>query len=217
MSVLPGLDLRAQHGPDFRWVFNQPYWFGSEGDLLEIPLTAGFCGLLSSVLLPRKLAPNVYSFLSQPGPLLAHSPGFFARLGLLERITLTSEGISLQEMKRLSSSSFIPRPARFLNYHSSSLLPGHTPYVRTMADRDHFVAWIEAYLEVFFGEYGGVAMTPTELHAIVRKPDSPSDNFIGQSVGALHNNVDNASDRQHLHAHLAPRTIDFNLQGPPMR
>ena len=38
MSVVPGLDLRAQYGPDFRQVFNQPYWFGPERDLLEIPL-----------------------------------------------------------------------------------------------------------------------------------------------------------------------------------
>ena len=52
------------------------------------------------------------------------------------------------------------------------------------ADRDRFLARIEAYLDVFFGEYGGVAMTPSELHAICRKPDQPSDNFIGQSGNA---------------------------------
>jgi glycosyltransferase involved in cell wall biosynthesis len=188
MSVVPGLDLRAQHGPDFRRVINRPYWFGPEDDLLEIPLTAGFCGLLSSRLLPRQIASRSYDFLSQPGLRFAHGPGLFARLGLLERITLTPEGISLQEMKRLSH-SLLSRGHRVfsLNYHSSSLLPGYTPYVRSVADRDRFLARIESYLDVFFGEYGGVAMTPTELRATIRKPDGPSDGFVGRSVSALHN------------------------------
>jgi len=188
MSVVPSLDLRAQYGPDFRRVFNRPYWFGQEGDLLEIPLTVGFCGLLSSPMLPRQLGSDIYKFLSRPGLLLAHSPGLFARLGLLERITLTPEGISLRELKRLSR-RLLSRGHRVfsLNYHSSSLLPGHTPYVRTMADRDRFLAKLEAYLDLFFGEYGGVAMTPTEFHAMIQKPDRLTDSF-GQIVSAPHIN-----------------------------
>jgi glycosyltransferase involved in cell wall biosynthesis len=188
MSAVPGLDLRAQYGPDFRQVFNSPYWFGPEGDLLEIPLTAGFCGMLSSRLLPRQMASCTYDFLAQPGLRLAHGRGLVARLGLLERITLTPEGISLREMKRLSR-SLLSRGHRVfsLNYHSSSLLPGNTPYVRTLADRDRFLAKIEAYLDVFFGEYGGVAMTPTELYAIIRKPRGPSDSIVGRSANALRN------------------------------
>ena len=218
MSVVPGLDLRAQYGPDFRKVFNRPYWFGPQGDFLEIPLTAGFCGLLSSPLLPRQWAPNIYNFLSQPGPLLAHSPGFFARLGLLERITLTPEGISLREMKRLSRRLLSLGHRVFsLNYHSSSLLPGNTPYVRTMADRDRFLARIEAYLEEFFGEYGGVAMTPTELHAKVRKLNGPSDSFIGQSVSALPNTQGGISLGQNLRVNPAPQTNDFDRRGSRAR
>ncbi len=218
MSVVPSLNLRAQYGPDFRQVFDRPYWFGPEDDLLEIPLTVGFCGLLSSPLLPRQFAPDIYNFLSRPGPRFAHSPGFFARLGLLERITLTPEGISLPEMKRLSR-RLLSRGHRVfsLNYHSSSLLPGNTPYVRTMADRDRFVARIEAYMDVFFGEYGGVAMTPTELHAIIRKPNGPSDSFVGQSARALHKNEDNLPHHQHSQVQFVPRTTDPNSLGSPVR
>jgi glycosyltransferase involved in cell wall biosynthesis len=216
MSVVPGLDLRAQYGPDFRRVFNRPYWFGPDSDLLEIPLSVEFCGLLSSQLLPRQLAPKIYDLLSRPRPRLAHLPGLFARLGLLERITLTPEGISLREMKRLSR-HFLSRGNRVfsLNYHSSSLLPGNTPYVRTMADRDRFLAQIEAYLDVFFGEYGGVAMTPSELHATIRKPDIPCDHYIGRTAIAPHSTEDKASNLQHSRVDLGQRTTDINPRGSP--
>ncbi len=189
MSVVPNLDLRAQSGPDFRGVINAPYWFGPERDLLEIPLTVGFCGLLSSPSLPRRAASGIYNFLPQLGPLFAHSPGLLARLGLLERITLTPEGISLRELKRLSR-RLLSRGHRVfsLNYHSSSLLPGYTPYVRSMADRELFLARLEGYLDVFFGEYGGIAMTPTELRATLRKPDRSSESVIDQVLSVVNNN-----------------------------
>jgi glycosyltransferase involved in cell wall biosynthesis len=171
MSVLPGIDLRGQHGPDFRGVFNQPYWFGRDRGLLEIPLTAGFCGMLSAPSLSRGFAPEVYNLLSRPRSRLAHGPGFFARLGLLERITLTPEGISLKEMQRLTRHLLALGNRVFsLNYHSSSLLPGNTPYVRTAADRERFLEKLESYLEVFFGEFHGISMTPGEFHTMVQKP-----------------------------------------------
>ena len=47
LSVLPGHDLRWREGPDFRRAFNQPYWFGPHRELLEIPLTTAFAGLLA--------------------------------------------------------------------------------------------------------------------------------------------------------------------------
>jgi glycosyltransferase involved in cell wall biosynthesis len=172
MSTRPGIDLRRQHGPDFRRVFNRPYWFGSDRDCLEIPLTVGFCGLFSSSLLPRALTADFYDLLLRPGLRMAHGPGYFARLGLLERIALTPEGISFEEMKRLTR-RLMKRGNRVFsfNYHSSSLLPGYTPYVRTIGDRDRFLSKIERYLEMFFSELGGVAMTPGEFRALVRGSD----------------------------------------------
>ena len=74
MSTRPGIDLRRQHGPDFRRVFNRPYWFGDDRALLEIPLTVGFSGLFSSSLLPRALTADFYDLLSRPGLRMAHGP-----------------------------------------------------------------------------------------------------------------------------------------------
>ena len=51
------------------------------------------------------------------------------------------------------------------SYHSSSLLPGSTEYVRSPRDRKRFLGIIEGYLEYFMGELGGTSMTLSELRA----------------------------------------------------
>jgi hypothetical protein len=165
LTVLPGIDLRVNHGPDFRTTFNQPYWFGRNCNLLEIPLTAGFFGPLSG---SSTISSSLYHLVSRPQLLNLHLPGLFARLGLFERITLTPEGISLEELKRLTR-VFIRRGHRVFvfSYHSSSLIPGNTPYVRSTADLAQFIARIEAYFDFFFDHTGGVAMTPTEFRTMV--------------------------------------------------
>jgi hypothetical protein len=46
-----------------------------------------------------------------------------------------------------------------LTYHSSSLLPGATPYVRSESERQRFLGTIDAFLQAFFGKFGGTANT----------------------------------------------------------
>ncbi|HEX3401136.1 MAG TPA: glycosyltransferase [Acetobacteraceae bacterium] len=185
VSVLPGHDLRRRHGPDFRRAFNQPYWFGSDRELLEIPLTTGFAGMLARGDDPQMFDASVYTAISQPEATKWHLPGVFARLGLLERITLTPEGMSIQELKRLTR-LLLRRGQRVFtfNYHSSSLLPGYTPYVRTRADLDRMIGTIDEYLHYFIEEVGGITMTPTEFRASLR-PEPPSPMATQQSVGSL--------------------------------
>jgi hypothetical protein len=168
LSVLPGHDLRRRHGPDFRRAFNQPYWFGHDRDLLEIPLTTGFAGLLSGGRNPNVANASFYTAISQPGATRWHLPGVFARLGLLERITLTPEGMSIQELKRLTR-LLLRRGQRIFtfNYHSSALLPGYTPYVRSRVDLERMIGTINEYLHYFMEEVGGVSMTPSEFRALV--------------------------------------------------
>jgi glycosyltransferase involved in cell wall biosynthesis len=185
VSVLPGHDLRRRHGPDFRRAFNQPYWFGSDRELLEIPLTTGFAGMLARGDDPQVFDASVYTAISQPEATKWHLPGVFARLGLLERITLTPEGMSIQELKRLTR-LLLRRGQRVFtfNYHSSSLLPGYTPYVRTRADLDRMIGTIDEYLHYFIEEVGGITMTPTEFRASLR-PEPPSPMATQQAVGSL--------------------------------
>ena len=166
LSVLPGHDLRERHGPDFRRAFNQPYWFGPDRDLLEIPLTTGFSGLLAHDEEPAVFNAFLYSAISRLKAKRWHVPGVFARLGLLEQINLTPEGVSIQELKRLTQ-HLLRRGQRVFtfNYHSSVLLPGCTPYVRSDEDLRKMLRTIEEYLRYFIEEMGGITMTPMEFRA----------------------------------------------------
>lgn len=164
LSVLPGYDLRSRHGPDFRHAFSRPYWFGCRRNLLEIPLTSGFSGMLARDSEPQVTSATLYAALASESAARLHLPGVFARLGLLERITLTPEGMSIRELKHLTN-VLLSRGHRVFtfNYHSSALLPGCTPYVRTQADLDRMIHTIEEFLYFFIDQLGGRAMTPSEF------------------------------------------------------
>src|SRR5262249_4651175 len=168
LSVLPGYDLRSRHGPDFRHAFVRPYWFGNRRNLLEIPLTTGFSGVLARGTEPQVSSATLYAALSSQSAAKLHMPGVFARLGLLERITLTPEGMSIQELKHLTR-LLMRRGQRVFtfNYHSSALLPGFTPYVRTQADLDRMLHTIEEFLHFFINQLGGIAMTPSEFRTSI--------------------------------------------------
>ena len=52
-----------------------------------------------------------------------------------------------------------------LTYHSSSLLPGATQYVRSETDRREFLMTLDGYLRFFLVEFGGRADTVTKVAA----------------------------------------------------
>jgi hypothetical protein len=68
--------------------------------------------------------------------------GVLARLGLLERIALTPVGIAPDEALRAIDVALDDGlPVLVFSFHSPSLGPGHTPYVRDEADLDRFYRW----------------------------------------------------------------------------
>jgi hypothetical protein len=157
-SVLPATDLSRQLGPDFSACPSTPYWFGS--GLLEIPMTVGFTGALAAS------GAALYPRIASPAGLTCHLPGVLARLGLLERITLTPEGITHAEHRRLTRALLVRGQRVFsFTYHSPSLAPGHTPYVRSQADLAGFLDKFERYFDFFMGEVGGRPATATEIRA----------------------------------------------------
>jgi hypothetical protein len=94
---------------------------------------------------------------------------------LFDRIKLTPEGIDVADLCRVSEAMYGAGYRVFnLKYHSPSLAPGHTPYVRTQRDLDDFVRRIEEYCEFFFGRLGGIAATPMDIRSLClgleRKP-----------------------------------------------
>lgn len=162
LSVVPATSFSADGGPVFHGYPHQPYWFGPDQRLFEIPLTRGYPGNLGA------LGPPVHRALSGPICERLHLPGILSRLGLVERIPLTPEGVTLEETKRLVRHLVSQGRSVFsLTYHSSSLLPGGSPYVYTAADRDRFLETIRDFLRFFRQEIGGRGATPIEIRALV--------------------------------------------------
>jgi len=168
-SVRPFYRSPEPGGPDYRAAPSRPFWFGPGGQLLEIPVTVGVLGALSAI------GRQAYSMTSTPLGQTLRMPGIFARAGLLDRIQLTPEGISLEEAKRVTRTMLARDNHRIfvLSYHSPSLEPGNTPYVRTSADLQRFLHWLEAYLEFFFTEIGGIAATPGQVFDLAAGLSAP--------------------------------------------
>jgi hypothetical protein len=140
-SVRALFDYGSGGGPNFHDHPLRPYWLDRAGGLMELPLTTVYWGLL------RQLGGAIY-------PRLWRMPslrGALARAGLLERISLTPEGIAAEEAIRgIDIALDAGLPILVFSFHSPSLAPGHTPYVRSEADLTAFYDWwrtIFAYLE----------------------------------------------------------------------
>ncbi|NJN14603.1 MAG: hypothetical protein HC813_03000 [Planctomycetes bacterium] len=126
LSVYPRADLRPDEGgPDFLGHPPEPYWFGSDGTLLEIPVTADFVGPLARIGVPlRRVA-------SHPIGRALKLEAVLATSGALRRIHLTPEGVE-PVLHRQLTRSLLRRGVRFFTFslHSPSASPGYTPYVR---------------------------------------------------------------------------------------
>ncbi|MES2421559.1 MAG: polysaccharide deacetylase family protein [Pseudomonadota bacterium] len=136
-SVRPGYDYRADSGPDFSMHDARAY---REGDIIELPLTTVFTGLA------RRGGGRLYRA-------LGHVPkgrGLFARTGLLSRIALTPEDMPIAAaLEAVAVAAGEGLPLLNLSFHSPSLAPGHTPYVRDAADLKRFHAWWATMLDEF--------------------------------------------------------------------
>lgn len=159
LSIVPRTSFADDGGPDFSAFSARPYWFGRRRRLLEVPASAGFAGALASG------GPALYPALAGPLGMRLHAPGVMARLGLMERIRLTPEGIDHAAHRRLTR-SLLAQGCRIFSftYHSPSLEPGNTPYVRDAADLGRFLEAVERYLDYFIGDLGGRTTTPSALY-----------------------------------------------------
>lgn len=157
-SIVPYTDFTALGGPNFRNWSEAP--FQTVEGIVEIPLTAGFAGQFAEhgqTLFPR---------LHHPYSQALRLPGIAARLSLLERLRLSPEGHTLQDMQRLTRAALARGERLFMmTLHSSSLLPGATEYVRTLPERTAFLKRIEDYLRFFLETVGGRTGIVSEVAA----------------------------------------------------
>jgi hypothetical protein len=136
-SVRSRFDYSHQHGPDFHGLPQHPYWAGPTRSLIELPLSTAFAGLL------RGGGERLYRAAQAVGPLA----GALSRARMLSRIPLTPEGVPLHEAIS-AIDALIDEGVRVLNFsfHSPTLEPGHTPYVRNEGDRTAFYRWWDGVL-----------------------------------------------------------------------
>ncbi len=130
-SVRSRFDYSAQGGPDYSEHPTNPYWL-VQNQVLELPLTTVFAGSLrgaGDVIFGRWFASDT-------------ARSMLARSTMLERIALTPEGIPVN--KAIEGIDLaLDEGVQILNisFHSPSLAPGHTPYVRTADQLEVFYQW----------------------------------------------------------------------------
>ncbi|MFN7028117.1 MAG: polysaccharide deacetylase family protein [Sphingopyxis sp.] len=138
-SVRSGFDYRAGHGPDYRAAPLHPWWVRTgAGAVLEMPVTTVFGGLLG------RSGRRIYHRAARNG---THAGAALARLGVVERIALTPEGIPAERAcKAIDIAVELRLPVLNFSFHSPSLQPGNTPYVRSQSDLDRFYRWWDVVL-----------------------------------------------------------------------
>ncbi|HEX8063584.1 MAG TPA: polysaccharide deacetylase family protein [Allosphingosinicella sp.] len=152
------VSVRALHeyvdegGPDFSRV--QPLPFRVGVGLVELPLSAAYVGRL------RTWGRGVYRAAGR----IPRGRGILFRTGLLNRVPLTPEGVPLNEALDAARALIDDGLQWFsLSFHSPSVEPGHTPFVRTAEDLRTFHAWWDGMFDFF--ERRGI--TPASIEETV--------------------------------------------------
>ena len=175
-SVSPFIDWTPESGPDYSEAPNEPYRFDPaaplvpdpNGALQELPTTIGF---LSG---DTRLRAAVRTRLERSVPGRLKVVGALDRAGLLARRWLSPETADGETMVRLadacvrSGQTFLQ-----LTFHSCTLLPGATPFVRNEHDRSRFFASIERFLS-HCTDSGFVFRTLSEAGALLLPDPTPS-------------------------------------------
>ena len=165
-SVLPFTDYSAEGGPDFRDAPWRPYYVNGndiaaahdDGPLLEVPVSVGFSRA------DFASAASWRSWAERPWPRRLRMVGVLDRLGVAKRIKFSPEQASLSEMKKLVNALCAQNaPAAVMMFHSSSLLPGATPYVSDETALDRFLNRIHSIFEYCTAQRGFVSRTLTEF------------------------------------------------------
>lgn len=136
-SVRPHFDYSNEGGPSFLKFDARPYWAGPSGQLLELPLGATYTGQL------RRYG----RWLIGDGRSNENRTATLARFGLVARVALTPEDMPIEDVKRAIEWMLRDDIRYFsISFHSPSLAPGHTPYVRNSAELSQFYDWWDKIL-----------------------------------------------------------------------
>lgn len=148
-SVSPFIDWSGVGGPDFAEALLEPYRFRPDrplelhpdGTLIEVPTTVA--ALRGDPLKQARTRVRLErTRWAQTGLI-----GVLDRLGVFARRWLSPEVSSAGEMIRLAENLVLHGVQTLdMTFHSCTLLPGATPFVRSEADLQVFLGRVEAFL-----------------------------------------------------------------------
>jgi hypothetical protein len=162
-SVCPFTDYSADGGPDFRGAPWTPYWLDGgdirqpaarRGSLLEVPVSFGFDRSQFA------LAEAIHGRLARGALSRLRAVGVLDRLRLLRKIKFSPEKGDAPRLNALARAyAHNGAPCMVMMFHSSSLLPGQTPYVRDARQLEAFLDTLRGVFEYCLGELGMRPMT----------------------------------------------------------
>ena len=154
-------DLTGDGGPDYTRFSSRPFFCGD--GLLSIPGSGGFAGWVRG-----GAGRWLYGLAARPSLAWSRMTGVLARLKAVDRLKLSPEGFTLEEMKHLSRHLFAGGERVFsVTLHSPSLQPGNTPYVRNETDLRAFLGTLGSYFEFFMNDLGGQPSTPADVRSLL--------------------------------------------------
>ncbi|WP_434362071.1 hypothetical protein NF212_18020 [Parasalinivibrio latis] len=168
LSVSPFCDFSHQSGPDFSGYCTRSFWDDRYG-IASHPHTVGLVSWLAPLATWLNGNPERYRQLG----------GDFAGRALLKlagvkRWRLSPEGFTLKQMQRLTLQLLAGGQQTFvLSFHSPSVVPGFTPYVRNAEELTRFTTDTEAYLAWFRDTLKGSCRVAGELHPDTYVPPKP--------------------------------------------
>lgn len=170
-SITAHTNWRYCHGPDYTNVAPSPYRFDppniyvrkSDGGLLEVPATVGY--------LQRDAARSHARFENLRHSMFArfHVLGVLDRLHLLNKVELTPERSSHEKMVALVARMRDQgHELATMWFHSSTLMPGLTPFVKSETDARIFLDEIRKFL-VSMKDMGIESITLSEAQRLFPK------------------------------------------------
>lgn len=130
-SVRSGFDYSNEGGPDYSRSPVKPYWLIRD-TVIELPVTTVFGGALSNY------GNELFAGIFQSDA----ARSILSRTGLLERIALTPEGIPAHTAIQGIDNALAQNIGLLtFSFHSPSLAPGFTSYVKNQEDLEQFYHW----------------------------------------------------------------------------
>ncbi len=160
-SISPRMDFTDVGGPSFSEFGPYPFLDGNSTNLLFLPCTVGFVGILGE-------SAGRWVHRAASCQLLApfRGVGVAAKLGLVNKIMLSPEGNTLEEMKALARRLHADGLRTFsLTFHSPTVVPGHTSYVSNQTELETFLECIDRFCEFFCRDLDGMPGTPMEFRS----------------------------------------------------